>query len=54
MIQATVKVVVFPYGAESFALAWMAASAIVPLLVFTYKAPTQDIDDDGRQRETKR
>lgn len=40
-IQATVKVVVFPYGAESFALAWMAASAVVPLLVFTVKAPTR-------------
>ena len=40
VIQATVKVMVFSQGAESFALAWMAASAIVPLLVFTLKAPT--------------
>ena len=40
VIQATVKIVVFPHGAESFALAWMAASAIVPLLVFTVKAQT--------------
>ena len=39
VIQATVKVVVLSHGAESFALAWMAASAIVPLLVFTFKAP---------------
>ena len=38
VIQATVKVVVLSHGAESFALAWMAASAIVPLLVFTFKA----------------
>jgi membrane protease YdiL (CAAX protease family) len=37
VVQATVKVVVFPDGAESFALAWMAASALVPLLVFTVK-----------------
>ena len=41
VIQATVKVVVFSHGAESFALAWMAASAMVPLLVFTVKAPTR-------------
>ena len=34
VIQATVKVVVFPEGAESFALVWMAASAAVPLLIF--------------------
>jgi membrane protease YdiL (CAAX protease family) len=40
VIQATVKVVVFPHGAESFALAWIAASAIVPLLVFAFKAGT--------------
>ena len=33
VIQATVKVVVFSHGAESFALAWMAASAMVPLLI---------------------
>ena len=37
VIQATVKVVVLSHGAQSFALAWMAASAIVPLLVFTFK-----------------
>ena len=42
VVQATVKVVVFPDGAESFALAWMAASALVPLLVFTVKAPEVD------------
>ena len=41
VIQATVKVLVFSQGAESFALVWMAASAIVPLLVFTVKAPTR-------------
>jgi membrane protease YdiL (CAAX protease family) len=41
VIQATVKIVVFPHGAQSFALAWMAASAIVPLLVFTVKAPAR-------------
>jgi hypothetical protein len=39
VVQATVKVVVFPDGAESFALAWMAANAVVPLLVFTIKVP---------------
>ena len=33
VIQATVKVVAFSHGAESFALAWMAASALVPLLI---------------------
>ena len=33
VIQATVKVVVFSHGAELFALAWMAASAVVPLLI---------------------
>jgi membrane protease YdiL (CAAX protease family) len=33
-IQATVKVVEFSHGAESFALVWMAASAVVPLLIF--------------------
>jgi membrane protease YdiL (CAAX protease family) len=38
VIQATVKLLLFSHGAESFALAWMAASAIVPLLVFTVKA----------------
>ena len=41
VIQATVKVLVFADGAESFALAWMAASAIVPLLIFTVKAPVR-------------
>jgi hypothetical protein len=35
VIQGTVKVLVLPSGAESFALAWMAASAAIPLLVFT-------------------
>ena len=40
VIQATVKVLVFSHGAESFALAWIAASAIVPLLIFTVKAPS--------------
>jgi membrane protease YdiL (CAAX protease family) len=39
VIQATVKVVVFSHGAESFAVAWMAVSATVPLLVFTVRAP---------------
>ena len=39
VIQATVKVVVFPSGAESFAIAWMATSAVVPLLVFAVKTP---------------
>ncbi len=39
--QATVKVVVFSHGAESFALVWMAASATIPLLVFTVKAPVR-------------
>jgi membrane protease YdiL (CAAX protease family) len=39
VIQATVKVLVFSHGAASFALAWMAASALVPLLVFAVKTP---------------
>jgi membrane protease YdiL (CAAX protease family) len=39
VIQATVKVLVFPQGAESFALTWMAAGALVPLLVFAIKIP---------------
>ena len=39
VIQGTVKVLVFPHGAESFALAWIAASAVVPLLIFTVRAP---------------
>jgi membrane protease YdiL (CAAX protease family) len=38
VIQGTVKVIVFPHGGESFALAWIAASAVVPLLVFAVKA----------------
>ena len=38
VIQATVKVMVFREGSEAFALAWMAASAIVPLLVFLVPA----------------
>ena len=41
VIQATVKVLVFPSGAEAFAIAWMAASAVVPLLVFTIKDPAR-------------
>ena len=41
VVQATVKVVVFSQGAESFALVWMAASATIPLLVFTVKAPVR-------------
>ena len=41
VIQATVKVIVFAHGAESFALVWMAASALVPLVIFTVKAPTR-------------
>ena len=39
VIQSTVKVLAFPHGAEPFALVWMAASAMVPLLVFAVKAP---------------
>ena len=46
VIQATVKVVVFSQGAESFALVWMAASALIPLLVFTVKSSTHT--DAGR------
>jgi hypothetical protein len=38
VIQAGVKVIVLPHGAESFAIVWMAASAMVPLLVFGFKA----------------
>ena len=34
VVQATVKIVVFEHGAASFAIAWMAASALLPLLVF--------------------
>jgi hypothetical protein len=40
VIQATVKVVVFSQGAESFAIVWMLASATVPLLIFAVKVPT--------------
>jgi len=40
VIQATVKVVVFSQGAESFAIVWMAASATVPLLIFTVRTAT--------------
>ena len=39
VIQATVKVIVLPNPAESFALVWMIASAVVPLLVFAVKLP---------------
>jgi hypothetical protein len=39
VIQATVKVVAFSQGTESFALVWMLASATVPLLIFV-KTPT--------------
>ena len=39
VIQATVKVVVFADGAATFALFWMAASAVIPLLVFTAASP---------------
>ena len=44
VIQATVKILVFPEGAEAFALAWMAASATIPLLVFAVKAPTRRLN----------
>ena len=40
VIQATVKVLVFSQGAESFAIVWMAASATVPLVIFAVKTPT--------------
>ena len=39
VVQATVKVLVFSNGADSFALLWMAASAAIPMLVFAAKAP---------------
>jgi membrane protease YdiL (CAAX protease family) len=45
VIQATVKIAVFPRGAESFALVWMAASALIPLLVFTVKSSTHTDED---------
>jgi membrane protease YdiL (CAAX protease family) len=38
VIQATPKILAFSDGVESFALAWIAASAVIPLLVFTVKA----------------
>jgi membrane protease YdiL (CAAX protease family) len=47
VVQATVKVAVFPYGGASFALAWMAVSAMVPLLVFTVKAPARNSGGAG-------
>jgi hypothetical protein len=47
VIQATPKVVVLSHGAESFALAWILASSVVPLLVFTVKAR----DRRGRVRD---
>ena len=37
VIQGAVKVVVFREGAESFALVWMIASAVVPLIVLTVR-----------------
>ena len=43
VIQGTVKVVTFAHGAEEFALAWIAASAVVPLFVFTVKIPTRGV-----------
>ena len=39
VIQGTVKVLVISERPELFALAWMAASAVVPLLVFSVKRP---------------
>ena len=45
VVQGTLKVVVFPHGAESFALVWMAASATVPWLVFLVKVPRTQGDD---------
>ena len=41
VIQATVKVVVFAQGVESFAFAWIVASVLVPLLIFIVRAPTR-------------
>lgn len=41
VIQGTVKVLVFPDGAETFALVWIAASAVVPLLIFTVRIPAR-------------
>jgi hypothetical protein len=41
VIQSTVKVLVFSDGADTFALVWMAASAVVPLLIFTVKVPAR-------------
>ena len=39
VIQATVKVVVMAQEAQSFALFWMVASAIAPMLVFAVRLP---------------
>ena len=39
VIQATPKVLVVSHGGESFALAWILASAVVPLLVFAVRIP---------------
>jgi membrane protease YdiL (CAAX protease family) len=39
VIQATVKVIVLSHGAESFALLWMVASAVVPLLFLRQPLP---------------
>lgn len=41
VIQGTVKVLVVAERPELFALAWMAASALVPLLVFTARRPAR-------------
>jgi membrane protease YdiL (CAAX protease family) len=38
VIQATVKILVFADGQESFALVWIAASATIPLLIFLVRA----------------
>ncbi len=41
VIQSTVKVLVFSDGADTFALVWIAASAVVPLLIFAVKVPAR-------------
>jgi hypothetical protein len=42
VIQATVKIVVFPEAVNrTFALVWMLASALVPLLAFLVPRPQQ-------------
>jgi membrane protease YdiL (CAAX protease family) len=51
VIQSTVKVVVVSQGAEIFALAWMAASAVVPLLVFAFGVPKEDLGYSPRHAE---